>query len=140
MKLFAIVTAGLMAVAGSSYYFFGTSSHCSKGTCGLAPAPVATSGGCCSTGDVATHDCCALQEECCALQEACCTVATSVAAKKSDCCAAKEDCCLVSAACCTAVSVKAAAKPIEIESCCGACVVTPTRTVSDAAKSIASVK
>lgn len=142
MKLFAIVTATLMAVGGGSYYFLGSSHECSKGRCAMAPtpAPVAMSGGCCHDEDVPS--CCQRQDECCAVQEACCAVATSVASvKKPDCCAAKEECCLVTAACCTVAGVKAAAKPIEIAGCCEACPTpTPTRNVSEAAKAIAGVK
>ena len=136
MKLFAILTAGLMTVGGG-YYFSQSGSNCSRSGCGM-PLPTATSG-CCS-GEPA--DCCATQDECCALQAASSAVATHVVASaktKSSCCAVKEECCLVTVACCTAEKVIAAAKPIQIESCCEACV-SPASAVTSAAKSIASAK
>lgn len=143
MKLFAIVTAGLMAAGGGSYYLFGTST-CSGNKCGMR-APVATSGGCCSTAaDVPS--CCAAKEECCELQQACCAVATGASAKKADCCYPEAPCCVAQAECCLAgvccatASAKAVKKPIEIESCCEAPAPTAARVVSGAAKSIAGAK
>ncbi len=135
MKLFAIITAGLMA-AGGGIYFYSTST-CSKSGCNTS-APVAKTGGCCLTGD--KPDCCATQDACCVLQEACCSSATSVSAKTPTCCAAKEECCIINAACCTATKASAVAKPVEIEGCCAACAVTPTSAVAGAAKSIATAK
>ncbi|MBP3955520.1 hypothetical protein J8F10_09530 [Gemmata sp. G18] len=134
MKLFAILTAGLMTVGGG-YYFSQSGSNCSRSGCGM-PLPTATSG-CCS-GEPA--DCCATQDECCALQAASSAVATHVVASvETKCCAKTDKDRLVTAACCTVEKVIAVAKPIQIESCCEACV-SPASAVTSAAKSIASVK
>lgn len=134
MKLFAIITAGLMAAGGGVYFY--SASTCSKSGC--TGAPVAKSGGCCAE----KLECCATHEECCPITEAAGAVATNLTAAvsaKASCCAVKDECCLVLAACCTAEQVNAAAKPIEIAGCCEACA-SPVRTVTSAAKSIASLK
>lgn len=139
MKLFAIITAGLMSAAGGVYFFSTSYSNCSKSACS---APVAKTGGCCAL-ETATHDCCATQEECCLIPEACCAVVSQVSTKvstKSACCAAQDECCIVLAACCAAEKVSAVAKPIEIKGCCEEACVKPAQTVSAAAASIATVK
>ena len=120
MKLFAIITAGLMAVGGGFYYYT-ASSHCSTGKCDLASAPVAKSGGCCAGGELPA--CCHTQDECCELQDACCAVAVGVAKapKPAAYCAAKEECCVVGALCCGDAA-------------------TPTGAVTAAAKTIAAAK
>lgn len=165
MKLFAIITAGLMAAGGGAYLY--STSTCSKSACS---APVAKTGGCCAKETVAESECCekqeaccekveaccadatakktkakaccAAQEECCVTVEACCAVATGVTAQvKADaCCATKEACCLVQAACCTAESVRAVAKPREIKGCCDEACSTTVQTVISAASSIVNVK
>lgn len=159
MKLFAIITAGLMA-AGAGVYFYSTYSPCSKGGC---PAPVAKTGGCCDGTEpvkAATSCCpnpcdecvakgctgCDLCATCCGSAKtaakpagACCAT-EKVAAKPDACCAAKDECCLVQAACCAAEKVAAKAKPREIVGCCDEGCASPARAVTDAAKSIAGAK
>ena len=118
MKLFAIITAGLMA-AGTGAYFLHSGSDC----------PLAKSGGCCQATATATPDCCATAcpacatdcLTCCDLCESCCTVAVQapVSEVKAECCAAgasklgagaakvaavKTDCCAASAEFCEPVS------------------------------------
>ncbi len=145
MKVFAIITASLMAVAGG-VYFYSTESGCSGAKCG--GYPVAKTGGCCdkATGEVSTEipTCCAKLDDCCLTNAACCTTA-SVAKANTPCCFPGAACCeaglpcCVTAACCTVTSMTVVAKPKEIAGCCdeGCCVTT---TVKHAAKSIASVK
>jgi hypothetical protein len=105
MKVFAIVTACLMAAGGATYYLS------SSDTCPLTGCPVAKTGGCCATDSVAKSDCCAVPcpacatdcRECCTVCEACCVAGASVPTVKTvkaDCCAAGDVCCAPGAACC----------------------------------------
>lgn len=107
MKVFAILTACLMAAGGATYYL--TSSD---GTCPLTGCPVAKTGGCCATGDASKVDGCAEPcpacstdcRECCDVCEACCVAGVSVPAvktsAKADCCSALEACCEKATTCC----------------------------------------
>jgi hypothetical protein len=94
MKVFAIITAALMATAGAGYYFY-TDSNCSNSSC-----PIAKLGGCCANGDKVqscelpcggcSHDC----QECCDICELCCSAGAQVS-----------------------TSAVSAAKPVEDEEC-----------------------
>src|SRR5689334_12016396 len=88
MKVFAIITAALMASAGGGYYYYTTQSCHSHADC-----PIAKTGGCCLKGDATqscetpcggcTNDCL----ECCDICELCCTTGAQVpvsAAKPAD--------------------------------------------------------
>jgi hypothetical protein len=110
MKVFAIITAGLMAAGAGAYYLHSDSAGC----------PLAKSGGCCVTSPQDKPGCCETAcpacttdcTECCDVCELCCTagVQASVAAAKADCCVPGADCCFGAG---TAV-----AKPAATEDCC----------------------
>jgi len=133
MKLFAIITAGLMT-AGTGAYFL----H--QGECPLSKScPVAKSGGCCestpSCCEVPCASCATSCSDCCVVCEECCSagVLTSVSAK-ADCCSTGDVCCVAGAACCLgATSAKAE------EEDCPFCV-SPTNVVTKAAVAGASRK
>lgn len=101
MKLFAIITAGVLAAAGGVYYFasegcpFGGKTGCS------APMPSAevSASDCCAV-KAETSDCCAKVEACCEAVAPCCSEAKVAKAVKADCCAVGADCCAIGAACC----------------------------------------
>ena len=106
MKVFAILTACLMAAGGATYYLTSSESGCP-----LTGCPVAKTGGCCATDAVSKPDCCVTPcpacstdcLECCAVCEECCAAGVSVAAvktAKADCCAVGDVCCAPGAACC----------------------------------------
>ena len=114
MKLFAIITAGLMATGGAVYFY--STSPCSKsGGCPLSSmstAPVAKTGGCCSHNE---PECCTPHDESSLMQEASLAVATNVNASTGT-------------------------KPVETGGCCESCAVTPTFTIISAAKSVITAK
>ncbi|MBY0460543.1 MAG: hypothetical protein K2V38_24775 [Gemmataceae bacterium] len=139
MKLFAIITAGLMTV-GAGVYFATECGTCSNRGCNL---PVATSGGCCAaksecstsadSGCGSCADCATACGACCAVCDLCCAT-TTAKVSKSDCCATKEVCCVIGAACCE--SAVAAAKPREIGACCESAPSRTTRTVTAVGTSV----
>ena len=109
MKVFAILTACLMAAGGATYYLS------SSDTCPLTGCPVAKTGGCCATDAAAKPDCCVTPcpacsvdcRECCTVCEECCAAGVSVASvplaakAKPDCCAVGDVCCAAGASCCS---------------------------------------
>jgi hypothetical protein len=108
MKVFAIVTACVLAAGGGAYYFH------SCDTCPLTGYPVAKTGGCCST-DNGQPSCCTLPcpacsddcLECCATCEQCCEAGAAVpTAALSANVTAEEDCC---AACSSPAHIATAA-------------------------------
>ena len=114
MKLFAIITAGLMATGGAVYFY--STSPCSKsGGCPLSSmstAPVAKTGGCCSHSELT--ECGTPHDDSSLMQEASLAVATNV-------------------------NASAGTKTVET-GCCEACAVTPTFTIISAAKSVITAK
>lgn len=113
MKLFAIITAGLMATGGA-VYFYSTSLCSQSGGCPLSSmstAPVAKTGGCCSHSELTK---CVTHDESSFVQEASLAVATNV-------------------------NASAGTKTVET-GCCEACAVTPTFTIISAAKSVITAK
>lgn len=121
MKVFALITAALMATGGAAYYL-----HSDSMTC-----PLAKSGGCCSTGEEKPVCCetpcpaCATDcLTCCDSCEVCCTtgVQSAVSAVKVS---AKSECCAAGA-------TKVAVAKVEAEDCCAACT-SPARVVTAAA-------
>jgi hypothetical protein len=104
MKVFAILTACLMAAGGATYYIS------SEGCPFSSNCPVAKTGGCSAT----VAPCCATPcpacstdcLECCAVCEQCCEAGATVpaiatASVKTNCCSAVEVCCETSASCCS---------------------------------------
>jgi hypothetical protein len=118
MKLFAIITAGVLAAAGGAYYMHSEgcpfSGGCKTSCSAPAPAEVASVSDCCAVKSPCCApqtevccqpdaSCCGPTAECCALGLACCLEAKAVATAqvtKPDCCAIGADCCAVGAACC----------------------------------------
>lgn len=103
MKIFAILTASLMASAGGAYYFTASDGGCPFGGC-----PVAKTGGCCQTESAAAQpDCCQLPcpacendcRECCAVCEDCCVAGATVVAPAPTAAKAKKAGCCVSGEC-----------------------------------------
>ncbi len=138
MKVFAIITAALMASGGAAYYMH------SDGGC-----PLSKSGSCCTASVDATPICCTTPcpacsadcLTCCDTCEVCCTTgvqaaasakpeccsagAAKVATAKASCCAPGADCCV--SACCFGAAA-AVAKPA-VEECCAVCN-SPARVVT----------
>lgn len=92
MKVFALITAALMASAGGAYYLHSTDSPPSKAEC-----PVAKTGGGCAQGDA--PQCCAAPCPACAGDcrgacEDCCVAGAQVSTKaaRSGCCAPAPSC------------------------------------------------
>lgn len=112
MKLFAIVTAGLLAAAGSAYFALSdgcpfASSGCKTG-CPLPAAALDT-----NSGD---------SDACSAAEPSCCAMSKVVATKAAGCCAATEECCIAGLPCCAAASAAVnatvtAAKAARAECC-----------------------
>lgn len=125
MKLFAIITASLMATAGGAYYLHSNSSCCAKRS--NADCPVAQVGGCCAPDSAGKPVCCtnpcpACEADCLACCDACevccsagvqasvstkaadksscCAGTPKVAAKKAGCCGPNSPCCEAGLLCC----------------------------------------
>jgi hypothetical protein len=115
MKVFALLTAGLMTAGGVAYFAQDSATttcqrNCSRGA--VSAESNADSAPCCS-GDLSALSCCSTPcsdcatdcSACCTLCELCCSsgaaapVTASVQAV-SDCCAAADLCCTSGAACC----------------------------------------
>ncbi len=151
MKLFAIITAGLMA-AGSGAYYLHSNSPCHSN----ADCPVAQAGGCCTPGQSDKPICCTIPcpacsidclaccdacEVCCtagvqapvsakvADKPSCCAGASKVTATKANCCVPGADCCI--SACCSDVE-NAVAKPVANEERCSVCA-SPAHVATTAA-------
>lgn len=109
MKIFAILTACVMAAGGATYYFASN-----DGGCPFSRCPVAKTGGCCGTEEASAGkpECCLLPcpacsndcGECCAVCEDCCIAGAGSAKSVPTAAKVKSDCCLVGADCCEKVA------------------------------------